>query len=946
MISDAYYLSPWSRVARPHDDVTSGALDMGTYAANLGRVYRALEGVPDVYCRPDRFFAATYVTAGLRRLLGDVAGALSGMPGDKILQLRTPFGGGKTHTLLALLHLARDRAACVAGAAELAGLADPGPVALAVLSGEELDPLTTRMTDGRETRTLWGELGAQLGRYELVAEHDRTGSAPGGSTLREVLGDGPVLVLLDEVLVYVEKAMAVVRGESTLGRQAMLFVQALTEAVNGLPRAVMVYSLQASVGEAVGAEGLLSQLDHLVSRIDAKREPVAGDEVMRVVQRRLFADLGDEKVHRAVASAYADLHRRQLQAQAETDEARREAVVDALRLEERILASYPFHPALLDLMYHRWGTLPSYQRTRGALQFLASATHALWHKGDGSVLIGPGEVDLADEATRGAFFSQVGERERYTAVLEGDIVSDGSGAAIVNRRIGTDSPALEQLRVGTRMAAAIMLYSFGTPEGEERGVLEGELVGATLVPGLDRNVIVAALHDLREEELYLHYTGRRYRFEPTANLTKLVRDEAMKFRAEEVLGTVRAAFEKKLAGARTVCVWPEQPAQIPDGVEAFSLAFLHPDWSESIRPLAQFVTDAKGGKRAFANAIGLVIPDGAQFDRARASARVALAASSLFEQRAKYGLSEEQTAELRDKAVGARRDLDAALDAAYARIVVPVRSTGGMRPWELDDIDLRSLLTAGRSLHDRVMDALAHRVFSTLTVDKLVSLAGLGPDRPWIGGSELVKAFFSYFEFTKITSAAVVADAVSRGVADRKLAYVPGAVVIDGQLTTTSPAAIRLGGLLPVGELDLSNTSAVTTQEEAARLAPPPDTDGSGEPVGSGGSRAVTGLPGETTSSGQNGPGGVTTDEGMRAGTVTGGAEAFTYAALRLRLDSRGVFGLTKALTWLREHGQALDVEVTVRATPGPDGFERIGFRNGVLEPLEEGDVDVRSELS
>ena len=97
---------------------------------------------------------------------------------------------------------------------------------------------------------------------------------------------------------YVEKAMAVERGESNAGRQAMLFIQALTEAVNNHPRAAMVYSLQASVGEAVGAEGLLTQLDHLVSRIDAKREPVSGDEVMRVVQRRLFADLGDVDVHR------------------------------------------------------------------------------------------------------------------------------------------------------------------------------------------------------------------------------------------------------------------------------------------------------------------------------------------------------------------------------------------------------------------------------------------------------------------------------------------------------------------------------------------------------------------------------------------------------------------------------------------------------------------------
>lgn len=926
----AWQLSPWAKVARPHADITSGALDMGTYAANLARVFRSVPGVPEVYARPERFFAATYVTEGLRRLLSDVEAALAGEPGDKVLQLRTPFGGGKTHTLLALLHLVRDRSAALSGAPELAGLADPGPVSVVVLSGEELDPLTSRRTGDIETRTLWGEMAAQLGRYELVAEHDRSGSAPGGDVLRRVIGSEPVLVLLDEVLVYVEKAMAVTRGESTLGRQAMLFLQGLTETVNGLPKAAMVYSLQASVGEAGGAEGLLVALDHLVSRIDAKREPVSGDEVMRVVQRRLFADLGDEAVHRAVASAYAQLYRRQLQAQAETDDARREAEVEARRLEERILASYPFHPALLDVMYHRWGSLPSYQRTRGALQFLACVTGALWSAGDGSALIGPGEVDLSDGQTRGAFFTQVGERERYQSVVEADIVSEGSGAKAVDRRVGSDSPALEQLQVGTRMATAIMLYSFGTPEGEERGVLESDLLGATLVPGLDRNVIVAALHDLREEELYLHYTGRRYRFEPTANLTKLLRDESLKFSPEEVLGAVRQAFEPKLAGSRHVSLWPAGPEQVPDEVAAFSVVFLPPDWSEAAMPLERFVTEARGGKRAYANALALVVPDGAAFDRARAAARQALAASSLLRQRAKYGFVAEQLDELTDKETSARRDLSAALDSAYARVVLPVRASRGERPWALEEVDLRSLLTAGRSLYERVMEALAHRVFRTVTVDKLVSLAGLGPDRRLIRVGELVRAFFSYFEFTKVTSADVVADAISRAVADRRVAYAPGATVSDGVLSLADPAAVQMGVLLPVEEIDLSDSAVLLTPEEALRLAPPP------EPVTAGVTErvATTGQPSDSD----------LPPAPVPAAPTTGGARAIGSVALRLHLDGRGLFGLQRALTWLRENGEDLEVDVAVRATAPPEGFDRAKFRNGVLEPLEEGDVEVSGE--
>ena len=801
---------------------------------------------------------------------------------------------------------------------------------MAVLSGEELDPLSVHQTNGAATHTLWGELAAQLGRYELMAEHDRLGSAPGGDALRRVLGNGPVLVLLDEVLVYVEKAMAVSRGESTLGRQAMLFVQALTEAVNAHPRAALVYSLQASVGEAVGAEGLLTQLDHLVSRIDAKREPVSGDEVLRVVQRRLFESLGDPAVHRAVAAAYADLHRRQLQAVADNEDARREAGVEAGRLEERILASYPFHPALLDLMYHRWGTLPSYQRTRGALQFLASVTHALWRKGDRSPLIGPGEVDLADEATRGTFFSQVGERERYSSVVEGDIVSTGSGAANVDRRIGTDSPALEQLRVGTRMATSVMLYSFGTREGEDRGILESDLVAAALVPGLDRNVIVAALHDLREEELFLHYTGRRYRFEPTPNLTKLVRDEANKFTGDEVLDAIRGSFERVLGGASNAVVWPDGPGGVRDHVLAFAVAYLPPDWSAEAQSLTLFVEEAGTGRRRFRNAIGFAIPDVGQFDRARAAARLQLAARSLLSNRARHGFSSEQVDELAEKATGAARDLAATLDRAYARVAVPVRATGGTAPYSMEEVDLRSLLAAGRSLHGRVLDALSHRVFTSLTVEKLISLAGLGPDRAYVICGELVEWFFSYFEFTKLADRSAVADAISRGVMGRRIAYATGVVREDDAIRVRDPRLVRLGELLPVAEIDLGDDAAILTPELAAELAPAHSADPPTAPAGA--------PDGAVPAAGAA--------QGLAAGaSASGSSEAIRHLALRARLDGRGMFGLTRALSWLRDESASLDVDVTIRAAAKEGGFDRVRLRNGVVEPLEEGGGTVQVEL-
>lgn len=925
MTSTAYRLVPWADVVDPHNDVKGGVLDMGTYAVNLANVFRGARAIPDVYARPDRFFARTYLTAALTQLLRDVLTVLAGGPGDRILQLRTPFGGGKTHTLVALLHLLRDRSACIGACPDLADLPDPGQAQVAVLSGEELDPLSPITASGVETRTLWGELAAQLGRYELVAAHDTAGSAPGGDTLRRVLGDGPVLVLLDEVLAYVEKAMAVERGESNLGRQAMLFMQALTEAAGSLPNAAMVYSLQASVGEAAGAEGLLAQLDHLVSRKDAKREPVSGDEVMRVVQTRLFDDLGSQAVRAEVAAVYADLVKRQLVAQTDgTDEARREAETEARQLEQRILASYPLHPALLDLMYHRWGSLPSYQRTRGALQFLASVTHALWRAGDDSPLIGPGEVDLADPATRSAFFSQVGERERYTSVIDADILTDGSGAKTVDRRVSADAPALARLQVGTRLATAVMLYSFGGREGEDKGVLEIDLVTATLVPALDRNIVVAALHDLREEALYLHHTGRRYRFEPTANLSKTVRDESAKFTGEEVLQAVRDELERALHGERGVVVWPSGPAEVPDQVPTFTFAYLHPDWSEERLPLERFVDEARGGRRRYRNGLGFVRPDGAQFNRARAVARTRLALDSLLRRKDQLGFTPEQLAELREKLQGAARELATLVPRAYALAAVPVRADDA--PFAIEPpVSLRSLLANGASLHQRVKAALSHRVFDRITVAKLIELAGLGPDRLAVACDGLVDAFFSFFEFTKITGAPVIAEAISRAVLEGVAAYATGVEVDGDDIRVRDPRLVYLGRMLPVEEIDLGDGAFLLTPELAASLRAPV------EPA----------LPASAIAGGPEAQPPAAPSPGPAPG------ESIHRVALRARLDRSGLYGLNRALSWLREQGCTLDVEVTVRAAAPGDGIDPVRLRNGVIEPLEEGGADItQQELS
>ena len=479
----AYQLKPWTQIVTPHADITSGNLDNAIFAASLSQVVRNDANCPPVYRKAHNFFEATYLTKELHSLLEDVLKGLNGQPTDKILQLRTPFGGGKTHSLVALYHITQNRQDLI-NFSELDRLPNPGKVNIASFIGLDMGAQSGMvMEDGQRVLTPWGYIAWQLGgqtAYDLLAEEDQKRIAPGNNTLRKIIGNEPTLILIDEFLVYVDSAMGVDVGDSYLSRQVLTFIQRLTEVVLELPKTVMVYSLQASVQEAIGNEGLLNILDKLVTRVDAKKEPVSGDEVLKVVQRRLFAEIGDPAVIKEVARQQAELYRKFYLTYADSDRSKQEIDQQAQILAERIESSYPFHPDLLDLMYYRWGSLPSYQRTRGALGFLARVIADLWKNNDPSWLISPGSIPLNDINVKQAFFSQVGQRNAYDAVLSADLTGRTAKVKTIDNRLANDVPAIANLKLGTRLASAILLYSFGAKMGEDRGVMEQEIAAACL----------------------------------------------------------------------------------------------------------------------------------------------------------------------------------------------------------------------------------------------------------------------------------------------------------------------------------------------------------------------------------------------------------------------------------------------------------------------------------
>lgn len=955
-MSAATTLKPWTDVVTPHPDIQHGQLELSAYAADLWAVAFGGERCPEVYRTAAAFFDATYLTNNLAGLLGDVVRVLVGGAGDRVLQLRTPFGGGKTHALIALYHLAtcsgqqRQRILQEIGERTGTAYADPGPVGIAVIHGVSLDPQAPRRPEpGVTLHTLWGELAYQLGGkpgYELVRAQDEGKSAPGKPVLQQIIGNDPALILLDEILVYAERAQAITVGGSTYGRQVLIFLQTLTETVRGMSKTAMIYSLQASQGEAFGAEGLLAELDHLVSRVDSKREPVSGDEVLKVVQRRLFSDLGPREARAAVARAYAERYRSHIEADDPSG-----AALAARRMEARILDSYPLHPALLDLMYHRWGSLPSYQRTRGALQFLATAiSSTIERPGSAQPLLGPGDVALDDDATRNALFSQVGEREHYSSVLAADITG-GERATDVDRRIGEASPILRRLQVGTRMATAAFLYSFGARQGEDRGVVRSDLIAACLSPDLDRNILATTLHELQESLLYLHMIGGRFRFETRPNLNKLLTDQARQYDSGEVLQEVRKRLENILGRTpgSDVRLWPDDADAIPDRTPLFIVAYLGPSWAdlddtERLQRARQWIDTRAGGKRLYKNGLALAIPGAGRLDEVRQQTRLLLAVEALRGAKGRYGFTADQMDDLNERQRRLTGDIQAALKRLYELVVLPVESHEPSDPLRMEIIDLRAQPLGGDKIHERVLEALRHWVFTSVTPAKLAGLTRLGQDtNQTLSAETLVGWCFSFLNFPKLLGVEPIRSAIAEGVRDGIFGY-SAALQFDagGTPFIADHRLVRIDAGIPAHEIDLSATSYLIAPELARRLGQPPAPaesttityPGPRPPDKKGNERQEDYIAGPTEA----------VNEAVPSVQAPRTAASGRRYRLRFTANKQQLFRAYKPLQNLADKTKTLTVTIEVVAEADTP-LDASWLRNAVEEPLDEADMSFDGAL-
>lgn len=935
----AHTLNPWSQVVRLHPDVEAGDTAVATYAIDLGALVAGDTNVPRVYRQAPDFFRATHLTSGLRRLLDDVLGGLAGGRGDRVLQLRSPFGGGKSHTLAALYHAAQDRSS-LDQLPEGPDLPDPGPVRIAVFDGEKFD-VQGREVNGRRVRTMWGLLAAQLGCYDLVSYHDQNRVPPGGDVIAAMLAAEPTLFLLDEVLQYLERVLAEPVSDSTLGRLTQDFIQSLSVEVARAPRAVLVYSLQASTMEAFGNAALLQMLDHLTSRVDAKREPVAGDEILPVLRRRLLAEPPDPTRVQAAAEVLAAETTRTRTAHAADEAARRAAEDDRLALRDRIAAAYPFHPALIDIMRERWASLPDFQRTRGALRFLSICLHTLKRDDRAGIVLGPGDIPIEDEEVAHAFFTEVGQREPFKAVLQRDFIGPNARVKRIDERLAREHASLSGVRPAMRIATAILTYSFGGllragDQGEEpiaTGVAESELLAAVVEADLDSLTAQAVLKELSEQCLFLHYDGTHYVFKTTANVTQVLEDQATHVRPEEIRAAIEEELTGRLAGRSGAILWPKQSDAIPHQEQRFLLAYLPLDFalqgsSAQERQAQELLTQYGDRPRKYRNGLGLAVPEHGQVDPLRRATRYLKAIGRVREKRQSLNLTAAQMQQLKDREGTEKAAFESAIRNLYQSVWL-LAVDGGQLGIEKVSLAGRPLRSQG--IHERLMELLTDfsppRLFAVVTPAKIVELMRLGEGQEpalFAGTDQIVEAFYTVPGFPRVENEAVLRRAIAQGVQDRVFGYMgrSGKEEIDrlkeagGYLV--NPQVARIGTGLSENEVDLGGGFVVLPQAVGAESPPQ-------RPIDTGP------LPPEQQAAGP----------GPQPGSTTllptpPPAARQTTVRLAMRMTRQQLYASVNAIANLAE--KAGTIRVSVEASH-PEGFDPAWLRNAVEEPLDEADV-------
>ncbi|MEJ5312208.1 MAG: DUF499 domain-containing protein [Anaerolineae bacterium] len=775
-------LKPWRMVVQPHPDVASGRYLQAEFAADLAQVH---QGKADLeYQDPIEFFRRTYLTEGLLDLLVTGVRRLTGQGGDPVVQLQTSFGGGKTHSMLALYHLAGSgirRLSDIPGGEAIAqrvGDIDPPEARRAVLVGTALDPANPRQYPDATTHTLWGEMAYQLGGVEgyLMVEHnDLTGVSPGSDTLLALLEQfGPCLVIIDELVAYARNLYGVSGLPAGSFDAVMTFIQSLTEAVRRSSDSMLLVSIPASDIE-IGGEGgrlALEILSNVIGRIESVWKPITATESFEIVRRRLFAEEIDYAARDAVLAAFAGMYRSN-----PTDFPAGVAEQDYL---QRMRAAYPIHPELFDRLYQDWSTLERFQRTRGVLRLMAAVIHELWSRNDQSLLIMPGTIPLDAAPVRNEMLRYL--PESWPAVVDTDVDGPDSRPVTIDSQV----LALGRLAACRRVARSVFVGSAPSVAAQTvRGVEEVRIRLATVQPGEQAAAFGDALKRMSTQLTYLYTDGHRYWYDTRPTVNRLARDRAQNL-PEDLVDQEILARLKKVSRSRelpNVHVAPLNSSDVIDEDRA-RVVVLHPAYphkrnnafSPAIDAAQDILTNRGNSPRQYRNMLVFIAADQGDLEAMKMAVREYLAWKSIKEDEEQLNLDRQQSKQVEAQLQRSDETVSARLMETYSWLIVPEQPDAmGQIEWQAHK------LSGTNSFYERAASALikSEWVIPSWSPDllrKALDTFNLWGEQGYVRLKQLWEYFARYCYLPRLQDEQVLLSAIRDGISrlDAPFAYATG----------------------------------------------------------------------------------------------------------------------------------------------------------------------------
>ncbi|PXF60387.1 MAG: AAA+ family ATPase [Deltaproteobacteria bacterium] len=670
-------LKPWREIVTPHRDVASGKYQQAEFAADLWQVY--LGEAASEYQHPTEFFRRTFITEGLQKLLSNGAQRIGGMGGDPVIELQTNFGGGKTHSMLALYHLfSGTPVSDLPGVDQVlkdAGCEVAAKINRAIVVGTKISSGNpSKKNDGTVVNTIWGEIAWQLGGkkgYEMVRADDENATNP-GDKMKELFNKfSPCLILIDEWVAYARQLHeGSVLPAGTFDTQ-FTFTQALSESAKSAKNTLLVVSIPASDNEIGGEWGqrALSRLKNAIGRVESSWRPASPDEGFEIVRRRLFEPLHDKNAfvaRDAVARAFVDIYSTQHN---EFPSECREA-----EYERRIKLAYPIHPELFDRLYNDWSTLDKFQRTRGVLRLMAAVIHSLWERQDGNLLIMPATIPVDDSAVQFELTRYLDDQ--WTPVIAKDVDGEHSLPLTLDREV----PNLGRYSACRRVARTIYVGSAPTQRAANRGIDDRQVKLGCVQPGETTATFGDAIRRLTDRATYLYVDGSRYWYSTQPTVTRLAEDRASQLHEHDALDEIirRLREEARSRGDFHRVHACLGSSDIPDEHET-RLIILGPEHphtkgqaDSAARVEAQNILDNRGNSpRNYKNTLVFLSGDSTRLKELHRVIRQYLAWKSIWDEREQLNLDPFQSKQADTKRKNADDTVRARIPETYHWMLVP-----------------------------------------------------------------------------------------------------------------------------------------------------------------------------------------------------------------------------------------------------------------------------------